>query len=117
MSDKIKTDNGWFNIKDKQPKDEEKVIVILERKASVGVDYEYNICKSRYRQHCTKGYFLEANSEWKVRYWRKKEEYPYPSGVVKREIEDCKKNKISTDRIINHQKKFGIDVVVDEKGE
>lgn len=109
VNDEIKTDNGWFNIKDKQPKNGKKVIVILERNASMGVDYDFHICESIYHRGYPKGYFLKEDG-YKVRYWRKKETYPYPSGVVQREIEDCKKNKISIDSIVNHQKKFGIDI-------
>lgn len=55
-------------------------------------------------------YFLRENSAWKVRYWRRKEIYPYPDGVAKREIEELRRSKMSPRKILEHQQKCGIDV-------
>ena len=104
-----KTDNGWFHIDDVKPNSEEEVIVILERESSLGCTYDFNICESTYRCGCCNGYFLKENSVWKVRYWRRKESYPYPDGVVKKEIEECKKYNVSSQKILEHQQKCGID--------
>ena len=110
MEDIIKTDNGWCDIRNSKPNGEEEVIVILEREGCDGCLYDFNVCKSIYRHGCSKGYFLKENDAWKVRYWRQKELYPYPNGVVEKEIAECKKHKVNPYRIIEHQKLCGIDV-------
>lgn len=84
------TDNGWFRIPSKKPSYNEEVVVILERDACCGCSYEYTICKSVYRD----GYFLDENSEWKVRYWRR--ENIYPDAIIHKEIEECRKNNVKT---------------------
>ena len=106
----IRTDNGWFHIDDIKPNSEEEVIVILERESSLGCTYNFDVCESIYRSGYPNGYFLVENETWKVRYWRRKEIYPYPDAVVKREIEECRKHNYSPEEIIGHQRKCGIDV-------
>lgn len=102
----MQTDNGWYHIRDVKPSNNEEVIVILERESSAGVSYTFSICSSAYKG----GVFLAENEFWHVRYWRRKEDYPYPSDVAKKSIEECKKYSINPINIINHQKKFGIDI-------
>lgn len=105
-----KTDNGWYHISNTEPNSEENVIVILERESSVGCRYDFRICESIYRCGYPRGYFLEENSVWHVKYWRRKEVYPYPSEVVRKEIEECKKNSINPYKIIKHQKICGVEM-------
>lgn len=109
----VKTDNGWFHINDIKPNGEEEVIVIVERESCPGCTYDFNICKSIYRSGYPNGYFLVENSAWKVRYWRRKEIYPYPNDVVRKKIEECKKHNVNPYKVIEHQKKCGIDIEVD----
>lgn len=111
MSVDIKTDNGWYHINDLQPNSEEEVIVILEREGSDGCTYDFTVHESVYRIGYPNNYFLSENDYWHVRYWRRKELIPYPNGVVRKEIEDCKKHNVSPYRIIEHQKMCGIEVV------
>lgn len=111
MSVDIKTDNGWYHINDIKPNGEEKVLVILERESRAGCTYDFTVCESIYRNGCPQGYFLDENSAWKVRYWRRKELIPYPNGVVRREIEECKRHNVNPYKIIEHQKMCGIEVV------
>lgn len=106
----IKTDNGWYNINDLKPNVGEEVIIILERENSVGCTYDFTVCESTYIRGCP-DYFYNESRAWKVRYWRRKELIPYPNGVVKKEIEECKKHKINPYKIIEHQKMCGIEVV------
>ena len=106
----VKTDNGWFHIDDVKPNTEEEVIVILERESSPGCTYDFTISESVYRSDYPKGRFSKENSAWKIRYWRRKEVYPYPDAVVKREIEECEKHNVSPRKILEHQQKCGIDV-------
>lgn len=106
----IKTDNGWYSIEDIKPNEEEEVIVIIERDSSPGCTYYFSICETIYRNGYPKGYFLVENEVWKVRYWRRKEKYPYPNGIVKREIEECKKHNVSIESIIDYQRSCGINV-------
>lgn len=108
----VVTDNGWFNISDTQPDNEESVIVILERESSAGCTYDFTVCESIYRFGYPKGYFINENSSWKVRYWRRKEVYPYPSDVIRKKLEDCKKRNISPQKILEHQRKCGIDISI-----
>lgn len=110
MEDIIKTDNGWFDIHYNKPNCEEEVIVILEREGSVGCTYDFNTCESTYRCGYPNDYFLKENDAWKVRYWRRKELYPYPNRIVQKEIEDCKKHNTSPYQIIEHQKLCGIKI-------
>lgn len=110
MEDIIKTDNGWYDIYDTKPKNEEEVIVILERDGSYSCTYDFNILESTYRFGYPTNYFLKENDAWKVRYWRRKELYPYPNRIVQKEIEDCKKHNSSPYQIIEYQKMCGVDV-------
>ena len=107
----VKTDNGWYHIDDLKPNSGEKVLVILERESNIGCAYDFYICESIYRHSYPKDYFLEENSVWKVRYWRRKELIPYPNDVVRKEMEKCEKHNVSPHRIIEHQKMCGIEVV------
>lgn len=102
----IKTDNGWYHINDIKPNYGENVIVILERESRPGCSYDFDVCKSVYRGD----YFEKETQFWKVRYWRREELIPYPDGVVKTEIEECKKHNTSPYQIIEHQRKCGIEV-------
>ena len=101
---RVKTDNGWFNIEDIKPNANEEVIVILERECSYGCTYSFDVCESIY----VNGQFSGENVVWKVRYWRRKEVYPYPDAIVDKEIQDCKKHGVSFQKIIEHQRKCGI---------
>ena len=109
----MKTDNGWYHISDTKPNSEEEVLVILEREGSIGCGYDFTICESIYRNGYPQGYFLKENSAWKVRYWRRKEIYPYPTGVVIKELEECKRCKVDPYKIIEHQKMCGVEVNLD----
>lgn len=106
MNTNIKTDNGWYHINDVKPNNEEEVLVILERESKIGVTYDFTIIESTYRP----GYFLGENDAWKVRYWRRRELIPYPDGVVRREIEECRKYNVNPRRVIEHQKMCGIEI-------
>ena len=110
MSVDVKTDNGWYHISDIKPNSEEKVIVILEREPSAVCRYDFQICESVYRYGYPQGYFLEENSAWHVKYWRRKEVYPYPSKVMRKEIKECKKYNINPYKIIEHQKMCGVEM-------
>lgn len=107
----IKTDNGWYHINDLKPHGEEEVIIVLERESSEGCTYEFSVCESIYRHSYPQGYFLAENNAWKVRYWRRKEIYPYPTDVVRKEIEECKKRNVNPYKIIAHQKMCGIESI------
>ena len=107
---KNQTDNGWYHIKDNTPNAEETVIVILERESSMVGSYDFEICESIYRNGYPNGHFSKENSAWKVRFWRRKEILPYPNAVAKRKIEECRKNNVNPYKIIEHQKKCGIDI-------
>lgn len=99
-----------FKIYENKPNNEEEVIIILEREGSSGCTYDFNVCESTYRFGYPSNYFLKENDAWKVRYWRRKELYPYPNGIVQKEIEDCRKHNVSPYQIIEHQKLCGINV-------
>ena len=111
MSVNVETDNGWYHIDNLKPNGEEEVLVILERESSPGCTYDFTVCESIYRNGYPKGYFLKENSAWHVRYWRRKEPIPYPNGVVRREIEECRKHNVNPYQIIEHQKMCGIEVI------
>lgn len=103
----IKTDNGWYHINDIKPNYGENVIVILERESLPGgCSYGFNVRESIYRGD----HFEKENDYWHVRYWKRKELIPYPDGIVKKEIEECNNHNISPYRIIEHQRKCGIEV-------
>lgn len=107
--EKIKTYNGWYHIKDIQPKCEEEVLVILERKKGVGCSYSPGIQKSIYRYGSNGGYFLAENEAHEVRYWRRKEKYPYPDDIAKKMISELRESNISPQGIIDYQEECGID--------
>lgn len=109
----VKTDNGWFNIDDITPNSGEEVIVILERESSEGCAYCFRECESLYRYEFPKGRFVVENAAWKVKYWRRREIYPYPNGVVRKEIKECKKHNVSPHKILEHQRKCGVEIKLD----
>ena len=106
----IKSDNGWLHINDVKPGNEESVIVVLERESCPGCAYDFKVCESIYKFGHPRGYFLCENGSWNVRYWRRKNDYPYPQDVVRKGIEDCKRRMVSPEKIIEHQRKCGIEI-------
>lgn len=112
MSD-IKTYNGWFSIEDTKPNDKEEVVVILERESSMGCTYDYDIRTTYYIAGYPKGQFILENGAWHVKYWRKKEVYPLPDEVVRKEVAECKKHNVSFKHVVEHQRSCGIEVNID----
>ena len=110
MENQIKTDNGWFHISDVRPKNNEEVLAIFERESMAGCTYDFEEKETIYNSGYPVGHFEGENDYWRVTYWRKKERFPYPSGVVKKEIEECRKHNVSPYKIIEYQRQFGIEI-------
>lgn len=110
MENQIKTNNGWFHISDVRPKNDEEVVAIFERESMAGCIYNFEEKETIYKNGYPVGYFQGENDYWKVRYWRKKECFPYPSDVVRKRIEECRKRNISPQDIIEYQRQFRIEI-------
>ena len=107
--------NGWYHIKDLKPNYNEPVMVVYERVTDGFRSYDYGICESRYILDYSKDDHFNVEDEFHiVRYWRPKVIFPYPNEIVKIELEDCKKYNMYPQRIIEHQKKCGIEVKRDK---
>ena len=109
MENQIKMDNGWFHISDVRPKNNEEVLAIFERESMAGCTCDFEEKETIYKDRYPVGHFEGENDYWRVTYWRKKERFPYPSGVVKKEIEECRKHNVSPYKIIEYQRQFGIE--------
>lgn len=113
---KAKTDNGWYNIDDKQPENNQKVYVIFESGNIEDGSYHCSIGISTYycdepRYHYN-GHFEGEDYMFSIKYWREIIEFPYPSEI---EQKLNKKYDTSIIPIIKQQKKHSTDVVINKQ--
>lgn len=99
---KVKQNNGWYHIKDKQPKNHQEVYVIFESGSSTNGSYHCGFGKSTYHN----GHFGGEDCMFRIRYWR--ETFTYPS--------DIDENKKESRKVKNNMKDLlGKEVIIDDK--